>query len=138
MFSDQKKLLIESLPMDYQLAAKASIESHISEYQEKQFRKDTQCPVSGVFLTCKNSIVEYWPPWTFDHLLYRFTKQNEIDPCQAVERSRFEGSQMQLIACVAKPWREFHRNHARLILVSLCDSKKPPSRAEPVWTTLLL
>lgn len=136
MFPDQEKTLIESLPMDYQLAAKESIESDLSEYQSKQFRKDTRCPVTGVFLTCSNSIVEYLPPWTFGHLLYRFTKQNEIDPCLAVVRFRSGLSQMELAECVAKPWREFHRKHARLILVSLCDSKKPLSTAEPVWTTL--
>ena len=138
IISDQEKLLIESLPVDYKLAAKASTESELSSFQLKQFHRDARCPTSGVFLTYMNSIVEYLPPWTFDHLLYRFTKQNEIDPFLAVERSRFEGSQMQLIGCVAKPWREFHRNHARLTLVSLCEPKKSLSTAEPVWTTLLL
>ena len=136
MFPDQEKPIIESLPMDYQLAAKASIESDLSEYQSKQFHKDARCPVSGMFLTYKNSIVEYLLPWTFGHLLYRFTKQNEIDPCLAVERFRFDSSQLQLAERVAKPWREFHRKHARLILVSLCETKKPLSTAEPVWTTL--
>ena len=136
MFPDQEKPIIESLPMDYQLAAKASIESDLREYQLKQFLKDARCPVSGVFLTYKNSTVEYFPPWTFDHLLYRFTEQNEIDPNLAVEKFRFDSSQMQLAECVAKPWREFHRKHARLMLVSLCETKKSLSTAEPVWTTL--
>ncbi len=136
MFPDQEKPFIESLPTDYRLAAKASVESDLSEYQSKQCLKDFRCPVSGVFLTCKNSIVEYLPPWTFDHLLYRFTKQNEIVPCLAVVRFRSGLSQMELAEYVAKPWREFHRKHARLILISLCDSKKPLSTAEPVWTTL--
>jgi len=142
MLPVQEIPLTKSFPIDYQLAAKASIASQIDVFQQKQFLACARCPERGVLLTVKNSKIEYLPLWTFDNLLFRFTMENKIDPFEAVERPRFDKSQIQLAGNIVTQWRELHRKLARLRIVSEFEARssmasEPLPKAEPVWTVLL-
>ena len=141
MLPVQEVPLTKTFPINYLLAAKASIASDIDAFQQKQFLAGARCSVSGALLTKKNSRIEYLPHWTFDNLLFRFTKQNEIDPFDAVERPRFDKSQSQLVGNIATEWRELHRKLARLRITSLFEARNSRgsellSKADPAWTTL--
>lgn len=142
MLPVQEVPLTKTFPSDYLLAAKASIACDIDTFQQKQFLAGARCPVSGALLNKKNSRIEYLPHWTFDNLLFRFTKQNEIDPFDAVESPRFDKSQSQLVGNIATEWRELHRKLARLRITSLFEARNSRgsellTKADPAWTTLL-
>lgn len=142
MLPVQELPLSKTFPSDYLSAAKASIESDIDAFQQKRLAAGARCPISGVSLTKKNSRIEYLPHWTFDNLLFRFTKENKIDPFDVVERPRFDKSRIQLAGNIATQWRELHRKLARLRIVSDCEARssvasEPLQKVEPVWTVLL-
>ena len=131
-----------SLPADYRVVAQASIAPDINAFMEEQLKTSLKCIHSGELLSAENSRVEYLPPWTFDNLLFRFTKLNEINPSRAFATPSFEYPQIRLNSFVAKKWREYHRRNAQLILISSEDALIEPRKdsstdAAPEWTCLL-
>lgn len=131
-----------ALPPEYKTAAQASVVPDIQVFKAKQLKANSRCINTGELLTPGNSLVEYLPPWTFENLLFRFTKSNDISPDRAVHEQKVDSSKMQLHYAVAARWREYHRRQARLVLLydgvpSGNLGNNTANRAAPVWTSLL-
>ena len=131
-----------SLPFDFKAAAQAAVVPDILAFQSKQLKTNPRCINTGELLKPGNFRVEYLPPRTFENLLFRFTKLDDISPVHALVESKSENRLMQLHNSVAARWREYHRKVARLVLLydgvpSGNVGKNKSHRAAPVWTSLL-
>ena len=127
------------LPSDFITAAQAAVAPDIQKLRAEQLKVTPRCINTGKLLTLDNSRVEYLPPWTFENLLFRFMKVNDISTDQALVESKSENRQMQLHYTIAARWREYHRRQARLVL--LYDGVPPgivgknnSNRAAPAWS----
>lgn len=104
-------------------ACRRAVSSQVIAFKFSQSVKDDDwmtCPVTGELITVKASHVDHMAPMTFLALVDRFLQESGID----LETVRLEGIEDQETddrfadQSLADRWAEFHRQHARLRLVS--------------------
>lgn len=78
------------------------------------------CPITGLPMTRLDSHVDHEPPLTFDLLVDQFIREENLD-IEAVEITGLGDRQMRKGFTddgLAKQWKQFHRSHAKLRVVS--------------------
>lgn len=107
-----------TLPAGYVAAARASISIELEAFLLEHGQIEYNCYPDDESATCGACQVEYLPPWTFDNLLFQFTKLNEVDPARVIVRGETEEQAARLDTYTSEKWREYHRRHARLIVTA--------------------
>jgi hypothetical protein len=78
------------------------------------------CPLTGEPVALEDAHVDHVPPDTFDSLLSRFVAEAGIDPGSVKTTGHGDGEVVLRLADagLARAWERFHRENARLRVVS--------------------
>lgn len=131
----RKQEILPQALRDFKSAARSAIKPQIDAFREQAFRQPQQCPLSGEKLSRSNAAVDHEPPITFDALIFKFCKENSVNPLEV--RVGSEGGVVAVFEDqnLLKSWQSFHRNHANLRIVSNMENLKLP-KTKVIWTEL--
>lgn len=122
---------------DFRNAARAAIRTQIYEFRDKTLRQALQCPITRIELYRSNAAVDHEPPHTFDELVFRFCKEQSLNPLEVSVSSEsgvlavFEDPELQ------RRWQNFHQAQASLRLVSRIGNlqlSKPKVSWAELWS----
>jgi hypothetical protein len=123
-FSFVKCIHPASKLQDFKKACRDLVANDIKQFRHARFAGapggQLQCPITGLPMTRLDSHVDHEPPLTFDSLVEQFIREESLD-IDAVEITGSGDRQMRkgfTDADLAVRWKQFHRSHARLRVVS--------------------
>lgn len=113
-------------------ACRTAIREQVDECRRSYFadNQPKTCPLRGTPITLSDSHVDHKPPDTFEALVERWLKVNQIsyEDIELVAHKDFEKPTRMLDVFLEENWREFHRDNSVLRVVSaaanLSDSRK--------------
>ena len=103
--------------LDYKAAARTAVQNQVRDFRDLALSAATSCPINNLPLASGNCDVHYPPPDTFEGLLLRFTKAGGITPLSVVVDSCGTVAKFH-DAGLTSAWAAYHRQHAKLQLVS--------------------
>jgi hypothetical protein len=120
-FSFEKCLSPVNPVHTFKSAARNTIHPQVVAARQAAFRGGpVTCPVTGVLLKHGEHHVDHEPPATFDRLLADFVRLEGLDPltveCEGHDDGNVEKSFRD--HALAARWAQYHRDHARLRVVS--------------------
>jgi hypothetical protein len=105
---------------DFISACRTCISSQIQDFKERELTKENKCPYRNIMLDKTNSHVDHIPPSTFKNIVKRFINEKEID-VNNIEIGGYEDNATSKFFVddeLSKSFFEFHKNNAKLRLVS--------------------
>lgn len=120
---------------DFRNGARTAVQDQIRDFRDKALVTTSSCSITGENLSRSNSAVDHVAPDTFDQLLFKFCHQYLINPLNVRV-----GSLNGVVAVIEDErlsfqWQEFHRQHARLRIVSRMGNLQL-SKAVVPWSQL--
>lgn len=103
---------------DFREAARYAVRFQVWGFRDKQLETASVCPITGEPLDRANCAVDHEPPRTFERLLFDFCQRHQVNPMKVSIGSYqgmvsvFDDSDLE------QSWKAFHKEHARLRLVS--------------------
>ena len=124
-FSYLQCLNPSSPKQDFYKACRQAIAEDIIQFSMEYFSRyavedKIQCPITGDWITKRESHVDHIPPDTFDQIVRAFIETNNIDTDKVALMRHVNGK----IGCrfddglLVEKWIKYHRNHAKLRVVS--------------------
>ena len=105
---------------DFICACRTCISSQIQDFKEAELTKEKKCPYRNLILNKTNSHVDHMPPSTFKNIVKKFIKEKKID-IKNIEIGGYEDNATSKFFVndeLRRSFFEFHKNHAKLRLVS--------------------
>lgn len=104
---------------DVRAALRTEVREQVREFKAASLTPGTICPITGHTLDAGNAHVDHAPP-EFDELIAMFLVENQLSVDGISVNPTEDGSTDTLLADreLAARWQEFHREHARLRLVT--------------------
>lgn len=133
--SSRSASLLPQALRDFKNAARVAVKAQISEFRDRALQREQRCPFTGEVLGQATCAVDHTPPQTFDKLLYDFCRTRSLNPLDVAVGS--EGGTIAVLedAELLAAWLAYHRDNARLRLLSRMGNLQLPKVAVP-WSDL--
>jgi hypothetical protein len=127
--------LVPQALLDFKAAGRTAVQDQIWEFRDWALRTATNCPLNNIPLERGNCEVHYPAPNTFESILCKFTQERNIRPLHTKIASRgtlaiFQDDNL------SREWAAYHRQHAKLLLVSE-EGRRKSAKSPTDWSSVL-
>ena len=134
MIPSGRELIPQEL-LDFKAAARTAVHDQVWEFRDRALLTVKNCPLKNLPLGRGNCEVYYPAPDTFESILCKFTQERKIRPLQTKIASRGTLAIFQ-DENLSRDWAGYHRQHAKLMLVSEEGRRNAP-KSPTDWSCVL-